>query len=134
MRSYLLLTVAAQSLVPPPPPPPPIFCDPFMIFFDSGSTRLTTSSQRMIDNIVSVKDQWKPPLRIIGHADAPGAERDNLALSRRWAEAVKSALIAKGMPASMLIVGGRGETRMLVDTDAAEAQNRRVHVSDCESV
>jgi OmpA-OmpF porin, OOP family len=132
MVRYLLLTVAAQSLVPPPPPPPPILCDPFMLFFEAGSARLTANSQRMIDNIVSVKDQWKSPIKIIGYADAPGSERDNLALSRRRAEAVRSALVAQGIPASMLIVGARGETGFFVDTDAAEAQNRRVQVSECE--
>jgi OmpA-OmpF porin, OOP family len=132
MVRYLFLSIAIQASVPPPPPPPPILCDPFYLFFDAGSARLTAGSQRMIGNIVSVKDLMKPPIRVVGYADAPGSERYNLTLSLRRAKAVRAALIAKGVPADWIIVGARGETNFLVETDAAEGQNRRVQVSECE--
>jgi OOP family OmpA-OmpF porin len=105
-----------------------------MLFFDAGSAALTAGSQRMINNIVSVKAHLTLPIRVVGHSDAPGSSAYNLALSRKRAEAVKRALVAKGIPASMIIVGARGETGFVVKTNAAEAQNRRVQVSECEQV
>ena len=134
MVRYLLMNLAAQASVPPTPPPPPKFCDPFYIFFDSGSATVTAGSHRMIDNIVSAKDHLQPPIRVIGYADGPGSESYNLTLSLRRAEAVKSALVARGVPASRIVVGARGETGFIIRTDAAEIQNRRVQVSSCERV
>lgn len=107
-----------------------MICDPFMLFFDSESAALTAGSLRLIDNIVAAKIQM--PLRVIGYADAPGSERHNLALSLKRAEAVKRALVARGVPEGMILVGGRGETGFFVATNGPEAQNRRVQVSDCE--
>lgn len=118
----------AQASVPPPPPPT---CDPFILFFEFGSAKLTVGSQRIIDNIVSVKHHFRVPLKVVGHADAPGSPSYNRRLSKRRAEAVKAALSARGVQSSNLIVVARGEAYPLVETGGAEAQNRRVEVSDC---
>jgi OmpA-OmpF porin, OOP family len=126
--ALLGITALAQTSVPPPPPPT---CDPFILFFDYGSTKLTVGSQRIIDNIVSVKDHFGGPLTVVGHADAPGSPSYNRRLSKRRAEAVKAALIVKGLRSSDLVVVAMGETRPLVETGGAEAQNRRVEVANC---
>ncbi len=131
MVKYFFVAVTAQALSPPPPPPPPPTCDPFLLFFDAGSATVTAKAHRTIDNIVSAKDDMKPHLKVIGYTDAPGSKSYNLELSRLRAEAVKAALIAKGVPASMIIVGAGGEAHPLVERDVAEAQNRRVQVSAC---
>jgi outer membrane protein OmpA-like peptidoglycan-associated protein len=128
--ALLGISALAQASVPPPPPALTI-CDPFVVFFDFGSTKMTVGSQPIIDNIVSVKDQFRGPLTIVGHADAPGSPSYNRRMSMRRAEAVRSALSRKGMPSGDLVVIGLGETRPLVETSGAEVQNRRVEVSDC---
>ncbi len=131
MVKYLFVAVTAQALSPPPPPPPPPTCDPFLLFFDAGSATVSAKAHRTIDNIVSVEDHMKPHMIVIGYTDAPGSKSYNLELSRLRAETVKAALMAKGVPASMIIVGAGGEAQPLVKTDDAEAENRRVQVSTC---
>jgi OOP family OmpA-OmpF porin len=47
---------------------------------------------------------------VVGHTDSSGDPATNLALSEERAEAVRAALEARGLPASMLRVVGRGGT------------------------
>lgn len=68
-------------------------------------------------------------LRIEGHTDSTGDPRRNVALSRRRAEAVKSALVQSfGISPERLTTGGLGATRPLGPNDTPEgrARNRRV--------
>jgi outer membrane protein OmpA-like peptidoglycan-associated protein len=60
----------------------------------------------------------------------PGSEQYNLALSLRRAEAVKAAMIKQGVPASLIVVVGKGESQPLVPTadGVREPQNRRVEI------
>lgn len=102
-----------------------------MLFFDAGSATITVGSQQIIDNIVSVKHHFRRPLKVVGHADAPGSPSYNRRLSKRRAEAVQAALSARGVRSSDLIVVARGEAYPIVEKGGAEAQNRRVEVSDC---
>lgn len=113
------------------PPPPPATCDPFIIFFDFGSAALTDGSQRIIENMVAVKEHLRSPLTLVGHADAPGSPSYNRSLSKRRADAVKAALRARGMRSRDLIIVPMGETRLIVETDGPEPQNRRVEIADC---
>ncbi len=64
------------------------------------------------------------------YADASGPTASNLKLSRLRAEAVRAALIARGVPKRQIIVGAFGESRPLLETEdgSPEAQNRRVEV------
>lgn len=128
---FALLGIALAQTTAPPLPPPPASCDPFILFFDHESATPSAAAQRLIENIVSVKHQFRFPLTLVGHADAPGATSYNLRLSKRRAEAVRAALSARGIRSSDLIVVALGETRPLVETDGPEAQNRRVEVADC---
>ena len=123
--------IAALALeVAPAPASPPIRCDPFLLFFESGSALLRPRDLPTIDRIASVSDQAKERLQVTGHADAAGPAAYNLRLSRRRAEAVKAALVARGVPASRIAVDAVGETLPLLATqgDAPAAQNRRVSV------
>lgn len=67
-------------------------------------------------------------IRIEGHTDTIGSAARNLALSRARAEAVRTALAARGVAADRMTAVGFGETRLKVpDTSAAnQAVNRRV--------
>lgn len=66
-----------------------------------------------------------------GHTDAVGGEAYNLALSDRRAESVALALSEYfDVPTENLVVQGYGERFLKVDTEAAEAANRRATLRD----
>ncbi|MEM7488559.1 MAG: OmpA family protein [Pseudomonadota bacterium] len=63
-----------------------------------------------------------------GHTDSQGREVMNETLSRERAEAVRAALIARGVPPSQLIAVGYGETQPIADNDTEDGReaNRRI--------
>jgi outer membrane protein OmpA-like peptidoglycan-associated protein len=67
---------------------------------------------------------------IEGHTDADGSNEYNLELSRLRAEAVRSVLVAGGVPAQRIETQGYGETRPIGSNQTAngKAQNRRVEI------
>ena len=66
---------------------------------------------------------------IEGHTDAVGTDVDNLSLSDRRAEEVAAILSETyQIPAENLVTQGYGEQYLRVDTEAANAENRRVTV------
>jgi len=69
-------------------------------------------------------------LRVVGHADARGRAKRNLALSKRRARAVVTYLIDKGIDAGRLKAVGYGEARPVAPNDTAQnrAKNRRIEV------
>jgi outer membrane protein OmpA-like peptidoglycan-associated protein len=69
-------------------------------------------------------------LRVVGHTDARGRAKRNLALSRRRARAVVTYLIDKGIDAGRLEAVGYGEARPVVPNDTARnrAKNRRIEL------
>jgi OOP family OmpA-OmpF porin len=76
-------------------------------------------SQTRIDSISAV-----------GHTDSIGSDAYNQKLSQRRAEAVKSYLISKGVPADRIRTDGRGEKQPVADnrTRDGRALNRRVEI------
>jgi outer membrane protein OmpA-like peptidoglycan-associated protein len=66
---------------------------------------------------------------VIGHSDT--AEGDGLVLSLRRANAVKSSLVAAGVPDLAIRVIGKGSGSLLVSTPdkVREPQNRRVEMA-----
>jgi outer membrane protein OmpA-like peptidoglycan-associated protein len=68
-------------------------------------------------------------LNIIGHTDSDGEDTANMELSRKRAEAVKTALInVYNIAADRLQTDGKGESEPVGDngTPDGKAQNRRV--------
>ena len=67
---------------------------------------------------------------IEGHTDSDGANEYNLELSRLRAEAVRSVLVAGGIPPERIQTLGYGETRPVASNTSAsgKAQNRRVEI------
>jgi len=67
-------------------------------------------------------------LEIAGHTDATGNEADNQLLSDRRANAVRDALIDRGLDAQSVVATGYGQIRPLADNETPEgrAANRRV--------
>ena len=67
---------------------------------------------------------------IEGHTDADGSNEYNLELSRLRAEAVRSVLVAGGVPPGLIETQGYGETRPIASNSSSngKAQNRRVEI------
>ena len=133
MLNLFLVASAAQTLAPLPPPP--ATCDPFFIFFEEGSARVSPEQQRMLDHIALAAPMFKPPVKITGYAADPGSDADNLNLSMRRASAVRDALIERGMARDRLALRALGKLNPLPKTKdgSSEQMSRRVTVDDCPS-
>jgi outer membrane protein OmpA-like peptidoglycan-associated protein len=104
------------------------------INFDTGSWQLTPDQIEKLAVIGEALNQaiGKNPQEVFmieGYTDAVGAEEDNLSLSDRRAEAVAVALTEQfQVPPENLVTQGYGEQNLKVETQGAEAANRRVSV------
>ena len=58
-------------------------------------------------------------IRIIGHTDDIGSEQDNLLLSLGRAEAVKQALVDRGVNDERIETEGKGETEPIAPNDTS---------------
>jgi outer membrane protein OmpA-like peptidoglycan-associated protein len=100
------------------------------ILFDSGSANIQPQSMGIILQISQVLQQESGMnLNIIGHTDSDGEDTANMELSRKRAEAVKTALInVYNIAADRLQTDGKGESEPVGDngTPDGKAQNRRV--------
>ena len=65
---------------------------------------------------------------VIGHTDADGARPANVSLSLARAQAVKTYLTGKGLPADRIAISGMGPDQPVASnaTEAGRARNRRI--------
>ena len=102
------------------------------IYFDFNSATIKPQSEPVLKTIVDVmkKDpDWV--LVVEGHTDNVGGDVKNQDLSSRRAEAVKAALVARGVSAARLNTAGYGASapRETNATLAGRARNRRVELT-----
>ena len=105
------------------------------IDFDTGSAVLTKESQAAMDALVALLKRCDgSPIEIGGHTDAQGSEDLNERLSKARAEAVRTALVNRGVSLDRLVARGYGETVPIADnkTDAGRARNRRIEFKPAE--
>ena len=102
------------------------------IHFATASAEIDPASAGTLAAIAkAMTDHRDWHLDIIGHTDSIGAEGSNLDLSRRRAEATRTALITNHrVDAARLRSEGRGESQPMEDngTLAGRARNRRVEL------
>lgn len=69
-------------------------------------------------------------IRIVGHTDNIGTERDNQILSEDRAASVKAAMVERGIETERIETEGRGESQPIDtnDTEEGRARNRRVEI------
>ena len=103
------------------------------INFASGRATLGPGAQDVLDQIFNLLIQAEDAkLEMVGHTDNVGDDDNNFVLSQSRAEAIKTYMIQKGIPATRFQkVEGKGETQPVADnsTAAGRAQNRRVVVT-----
>lgn len=101
------------------------------IDFEPGSAALTAGSAASLD--VAAKALAARPelsVMVVGHSDNEGSLESNIALSRRRAEAVREALVARGIDAARLDARGAGFLAPVASNASEEgrALNRRVEL------
>lgn len=100
------------------------------IRFGEASTRLDPSSARLLDEVaLSLRPCVGSLIAVTGHTDAGGNPKVNVALSLARAEAVRSALVARGIPAEGLRAAGLGATKPVEGLDPRDPANRRIEFS-----
>ena len=96
------------------------------ILFEMASAVLTDDAEGVLDRVAAVAARYADiAIRVVGYTDSHGDAATNLELSRRRAEAVAEALLARGVTAA-LTSAGRGERVpvMVGGVEDAEASRR----------
>ena len=105
----------------------------WQINFDLGRASLRPEGKDVLDQIYNLLIQAEDSkLELVGHTDNIGTPEGNYSLSRARAEAVKSYLIQKGIPANRFQkIEGKGHDEPIADnaTTAGKARNRRVAIN-----
>lgn len=99
--------------------------------FEFNSATLTPNARRILDDVAAVWEaQSGLQAAVLGHTDWMGPADFNFKLSQERANAVKSYLTNKGVPASQLTARGLGESRPISnnETELGRAENRRVEL------
>lgn len=100
-----------------------------LVQFESGKATLLKSSYAILDEVVSVMNQYPEySLNIGGHTDNVGDDKMNMNLSERRAKTCYDYLIGKGIKAARMAHAGYGETKPKGSnaTAAGRKDNRRV--------
>ncbi|MBI3506821.1 MAG: OmpA family protein [Proteobacteria bacterium] len=128
---------AAMPAPAAPAPAPALAAAPavgpraFTVFFDFDKSNVSDDANRvLVQAAESAKSGVFTRIRATGHTDTVGTPRYNMALSIRRANAVRDVLVREGIPATQIVVVGRGETQLLVPTpdQINEPRNRRVEI------
>lgn len=100
----------APKVVPAPAKAAPA---PIVIYFDFDKSTIRATEQSKVDAAAKLlKDDPKAVAALEGHTDPIGTDNYNLKLSAKRANAVRTALIAKGIDAKRITVDFYGETKL----------------------
>jgi len=97
--------------------------------FETAKTTLLPSSKVILDQVASsLLSYATAEVAIHGHTDNVGGAKYNMKLSLGRAEAVKTYLVSKGIPAARITTKGFGFTKPVADNSTPEgrAKNRRI--------
>lgn len=110
------------------------------VFFNSGKSTFKTGDAATITSLDAMKEILRnypnAKFSIEGHTDSDGSNAFNQKLSEDRANAVRNALIEKGVKADNLTAVGFGESNPIATnkTAAGKAQNRRTEVKHVGSI
>ncbi len=103
-----------------------------ILYFQTGLAELDPRSRGdLAVAIAAARRTSDVDISVVGHADATGADPDNLALSLRRAETVRDALVRAGVPGKVIEITHHGANNPLIPTPRGipEPRNRRVEVT-----
>lgn len=101
------------------------------VLFASGKSNLMPGAMRNIEKLAAfLKENPKRNILIEGHTDSVGKEMTNLSLSQQRSDAVKTALMARGINSTRITGRGYGESYPIAGNSTKEGrqQNRRVEI------
>jgi len=101
------------------------------VLFDTGRSELNSGAGRKLDQLAQFLNEHKDRrVQIDGFTDSVGTDAYNEDLSRRRADAVKSALISRGIDASRIGTEGYGKAYPVANNNDSGGRqlNRRVEV------
>lgn len=101
------------------------------VLFDVNRSTLKPGATSTIDRLAAfLKDSQSRSVVIEGHTDSTGSDDYNLELSKMRADAVRTALVERGVRADQIRADGKGETAPVASNDNAggRQQNRRVEI------
>jgi len=106
------------------------------VYFDTGRATIQSRSFALLDEIARILRD-RPDItrvRVEGHTDSVGSADLNRRLSQRRADAVREALIERGVEPGRLESLGFGQTAPVADnrTEEGRARNRRVELNILE--
>ncbi|APR83959.1 outer membrane protein OmpA [Minicystis rosea] len=98
--------------------------------FDTGKATIQVSSDHLLEEVAGIFKEHPEiaKVEVQGHTDNVGGAAANKRLSQSRADAVKTALVKRGVEAKRLVAKGYGEEQPLADnaSEDGRAQNRRV--------
>lgn len=101
------------------------------VYFEFGKSSLTKESFAEMEELLEFMQRKKLTIiEIAGHTDDVGEPEENLILSQKRAESVRSYLISHGIEAVRVIAKGYGEEQPIATNDTIEGRqiNRRTEV------
>ncbi len=101
------------------------------ILFDTGKADLKPQARENLNQMAAIMKKYpENVLTIKGYTDSTGSAATNQTLSQKRAEAVRSQLVAAGLPANTISTVGMGPSNPIADNATTEgrSQNRRVEV------
>lgn len=101
------------------------------VLFDTGRAELKPGAFRTVDRLATfMRDHPERSLEVEGYTDSVGGDALNLALSQRRANAVRAALVSRGVEGTRITTNGMGKASPVASNDTAEGRqrNRRVEI------
>ncbi|PCI56182.1 MAG: cell envelope biogenesis protein OmpA [Alphaproteobacteria bacterium] len=138
---YLDAMAELEGLVQQKPQPVDVVAEPapmvpeeamYLVFFNWDSKTLSAGAKNVLDAVAAeVAKNTPSQITVSGHADTSGDDAYNKRLAFKRANAVRDALVERGVSADILAVESHGESSLLVATsdDVREPANRRVNIS-----
>lgn len=101
------------------------------ILFETGKADLKDGAKTSLQQMAEIMKKYPENVLVVkGYTDNTGSDSKNDTLSTKRAAAVKSTLIASGLPESAIGLQGLGSSNPIADNKTAEGrkQNRRVEI------
>ena len=138
MKALGDVTAPPEDMMPPvsavPAPAAPMAPEDakYLVFFDFDSSKVDAGGNSVVDSVASeIAKQRITAVKVVGYTDTSGSKQYNKRLSAKRANAVRAALVARGVDPNLLMIDSRGEDELMVPTadEVREPANRRAEIT-----